>query len=305
MFPRTSTRTRVVPDRAAHWQGLGFLLVTAIGWGLNWPVMRLLLMELPPFSIRAVTGIVGSCVAFAVAALAGERLHVPRGQWRALLTSAVLNLGAFQALSILAVLYLGAGEAAIVVYTFPLWTALLAWPVLGERPNARRVVALVLGLLGVLVLMSHGASSAPAGYRRLPGLACGLGCAVLFALGAVLVKRTPLVMPPISAVAWQIALGTAPLALISLAEAPHWASVDVAGWLGCLYFSTIPLVLCYVTWFRALRLLPASTASLGTLLVPMVGVFAAAATLGEPLGPRQLAALGLTVGGVALAAFSR
>ena len=112
-------------------------------------------------------------------------------------------------------------------------------------------------------------------------------------------------MPPIAAVAWQIGLGTIPLAGAALAESPDWGAVDLAGWLGLLYSCSVPLVLCYVTWFRALHLLPAATASIGSLLVPVIGVFAAAASLGEPLGLRQIAALGLTLAGVALAALSR
>ena len=54
-------------------------------------------------------------------------------------------------------------------------------------------------------------------------------------------------------------------------------------------------------WFAALERLPAATASIGTLLVPVIGVLAAAAMLREPLGLRELAALAITLGGVAVA----
>ena len=58
----------------------------------------------------------------------------------------------------------------------------------------------------------------------------------------------------------------------------------------------------YLTWFAALRLLPASTTATGSLMVPVVGVLGSGLMLGEPLGLRQFVALGLTLGGVALAA---
>jgi drug/metabolite transporter (DMT)-like permease len=61
------------------------------------------------------------------------------------------------------------------------------------------------------------------------------------------------------------------------------------------------LCLCYVCWFAALERLPAATASIGTLLVPVVGVLAAGAMLHEPLGWREISALVFTLGGVALA----
>jgi drug/metabolite transporter (DMT)-like permease len=64
----------------------------------------------------------------------------------------------------------------------------------------------------------------------------------------------------------------------------------------------MPNAVAYVTWFAALRVLPASTASIGVLLAPVVGVFSSALLLGDPLGLRQLLALVLTLGGIALAA---
>jgi len=57
---------------------------------------------------------------------------------------------------------------------------------------------------------------------------------------------------------------------------------------------------CYLTWFAALRRLPAETGSVATLLTPIIGVSAAAIALGEPSGVKESFALVLTVGGLAL-----
>ena len=62
--------------------------------------------------------------------------------------------------------------------------------------------------------------------------------------------------------------------------------------------------IAYVCWFAALERLPASVAAIGTMLVPVIGVLSAAFALGEPLGATKIAALALTVAGVALAARS-
>ena len=67
------------------------------------------------------------------------------------------------------------------------------------------------------------------------------------------------------------------------------------------YMTAVPMGLCYLTWFAALRRLPPATASMATLITPVVGVVAGAVTLGEPFGMKQVAALALTLGGVALA----
>jgi drug/metabolite transporter (DMT)-like permease len=291
------------PDQAAnHRRGLLWLLVTAVGWGFNWPMMRMVLNELPPFTVRALTCTAGAAVAFATAALLGERLRPPPSQWQPLLISTALNVSGFMALAILAVELLNASEAVIVVYTLPLWSALLAWPVLGERLTRLRSVALVLGLTGVAVLVGPDALGGFARRDRLAGLAVGIACSLVFALGTVLSKRRPLAMPPVASVAWQVGIGAVPLIALAFLEHPDWSRLTHRGVIGCFYLATIPLTVAYTAWFRALRLLPASTASIGSLLVPIIGVFASAAILGEPLGARQIAALGLTVGGVALAA---
>jgi drug/metabolite transporter (DMT)-like permease len=67
------------------------------------------------------------------------------------------------------------------------------------------------------------------------------------------------------------------------------------------YMAVFPLCLCYLAWFAALRRLPAGLATQGTLLAPVVAVLGAALFLGEPFGLREVAALALVLGGVALA----
>jgi drug/metabolite transporter (DMT)-like permease len=75
-------------------------------------------------------------------------------------------------------------------------------------------------------------------------------------------------------------------------------------WLLMFYSVAIAFCLCYITWFGALARLPASVAAIGTMAVPVIGVLVSALALHEPFGVTQVAALALTVGGVALAAVS-
>jgi drug/metabolite transporter (DMT)-like permease len=141
------------------------------------------------------------------------------------------------------------------------------------------------------------------GLDKLPGVALGLGSAVLFSLGTVLTKRWPVGLPPTAGATWQVGLGIAPLAVLAvLVDPPGFGALSVQGWALIAYGGVFALGLCYLSWFAALRRLPASLASLGTLLTPMVGVAGAALVLGEPFGWREATALGLTLSGVALAA---
>lgn len=280
--------------------GFMFLAVTTIGWGFNWPVTKFLLSELPPLSMRGVTGVIGAGLLALMATFAGQRLSVPRHLWSRLVLAAFFNVTCWMALMGLALLWLPASEGALIAYTMPVWASLLAWPILGERPNLLRVVALAMALAGLTAIMGGGGFAANA--AKLPGILLALGGAVGFAVGTVLSKRFPLDMPPIAAAAWQIGLGCFPVAIVGLCiDHIDLGRVTHLGWALLFYSIVIQFCIAYASWFAALARLPASIAAIGTMAVPVIGVTASAVALHEPLGPLQAAALVFTLAGVVLA----
>src|SRR4051812_5296565 len=123
--------------------GLMFLAITSVGWGFNWPVTKYLLNELPPLTMRGSTGVVGAALLAGLAILSGQSLRVPREMWVRMVLAAFLNVACWMTLMGLALLWLPASEAALIAYTMPVWASLLAWPILGERPNLLHVISLV------------------------------------------------------------------------------------------------------------------------------------------------------------------
>ena len=280
--------------------GLIFLAIASVGWGLNFPIMKHLLTEWPPLSSRGLCGLVGAAALALIALARQQRLVVPRPMWLRLLLVSTLSIGGWVAFMGLALLWLRASEAAVLGISIPVWVAFLAWPILGERLSLLRALSLMVSLVGIAVLL--GGNGIEASVEKLPGMLCALAGAVCVGLGTVLTKHFPLSMPPLSLAAWQIGLGCLPIAIVGLAiEHPHLAALSSVGWASMIYMTLIQFCLCYVCWFAALERLPAATASIGTLLVPVVGVLAAAAMLHEPLGLREIAALVFTLGGVAVA----
>lgn len=288
------------PARAPDAAGLVLLVATTIGWGLNWPAMKVLLADLPVLTTRAAGGALGVLVLLAVALALRENLRVPRRLWGRLVLVSALNVTAWMGLASFSLLWLAAAEATIVCYTMPVWAVLMAWAILGERPGAQRLAGLALALAG-LALLVFGRGVAP-GLEKAPGAALGLGSAVLFSLGTVVTKRWPLGLPPTASAVWQVGVGILPLlAGAALFDPPGLAALSWQGWALLAYGGVFALGLCYLSWFAALRRLPASLASLGTLVTPMVGVASAALFLGEPFGWREAGSLALTLAGVALA----
>jgi drug/metabolite transporter (DMT)-like permease len=280
--------------------GYVFLAITSICWGFNWPAMKFLISQVPPLTLRGTTGVIGAVLLALLALVRGQSLRVADGVWPRLLLAALLNVTGWMVLMGLALLWLPASEAALVAYTMPVWAALLAWPILGERPTLLRVLALVLAFGGLASIMGGNGFAASA--AKLPGILMALAGAFGFALGTIFAKRFPIHLPPITAVAWQVGLGSLPTTIAGLAiETTDLGKVTPLGWWLLIYAVIVQFCVAYLSWFAALARLPASVAAIGTMAVPVIGVAASAIALHEPLGVGQLAALAFTLGAVVLA----
>jgi drug/metabolite transporter (DMT)-like permease len=276
-----------------------FLAITSICWGFNWPINKYLLGELPPLTMRGSTGVIGAGLLAGLALASGQSLRVPRELWPRLVLAAILNVAGWMTLMGLALLWLPAGEAALIAYTMPVWASMLAWPILGERPNLLRVISLVMALAGLASIM--GGNGFAASMEKLPGIIMALGGSLGFAVGTILAKKQPLNLPPLSAAAWQIGIGSLPVAVVGwLAEKANLAAISDLGWILLVAVVVTQFCVAYVSWFAALARLPASVAAIGTMAVPVIGVVTAAIALHEPLGPGQIAALFFTLAGVVL-----
>ena len=271
--------------------------VTTVGWGLGWSMMKIVMNDWPPLFARGVAGIIAATGLAFIAVARGETVVPSRALFGRLFLGAAINVFAWMGFTSLSLLWLHVSEAALLTFTMPIWATLLAWPVLGERPTMRTVVALCLGIAGLLLLVSgnlHGGSN------KLPGVVLALSAAVLFAWGSV-TFRGSIPLPQVVLTAWLIGLGSSAMVAAALIiETPTLASLTPGGMGALAYLAVGPMALCYLAWFGAIKRLPTATASTGLLLVPIIGTLSAAVILGEPLGMREILAFALTLGGVAL-----
>jgi drug/metabolite transporter (DMT)-like permease len=296
------------PPTSASRRPLGGLLLLAaltVLWGSNWPAMKVAVRELDPWTFRTVCLLVGGGGLLALVRAGGHSLAIPRRERGPLALAALFNITAWHLCSAYGLTRIHAGRGAIIAYTMPLWTVIFGRLLLGERIGWTRLAALGLGLAGMVVLMAPDVGTlrtAPAGTLLMLGAAVGWG------IGTVLTKASRWTMPTAAMTGWQVVLGGIPIALGAALRAagdggsflPKIATVSSAAILGTAYATLVGVIFCHWAWFRIVAILPAPTAAIGTLGIPIVGLFASALVLGEPVGPSELVALTLVVAGLAI-----
>jgi drug/metabolite transporter (DMT)-like permease len=158
-----------------------------------------------------------------------------------------------------------------------------------------KLLGLALGVAGLAVLIGPDLSSLGAAPL---GAALMLGAAISWALGTVIMKRSLWTIPVTTLAGWQLLIGALPITLGALAfqEYPDLTALSTPALLSLIYVLAVPMVFCHWAWFTVVRMFPAAIAAIGTLAIPIVGVFSSGLVLGEPIGVRELTALGLVCG---------
>jgi len=273
------------------------MIALTLGWGFNWPIMKVALREVPPWTFRTLCLVAAAISLLAIARLNGQSLRVPRRAWPSLIAISLCNVTAWSLLSVYGLKVLPAGRAAILAYTMPAWTVALGYWLLGERITSRRLVGLVLGMLGMVILLGSEIGS----LRTAPiGALFMTGAAIAWALGTVLFKRYPIAMPTSAITGWMMVLGGIPI-WIGTPLLEHDALGPVSLWpaLATLYNMVISFNFCYWAWQKIVTLAPASVSSLSTLMVPVIGVLSGMVLLGERPGWQEFSALGLVMAALA------
>lgn len=277
--------------------GLALLAGVSLAWGLNWPIMKVVLTDVPPLYFRVFCLLLGGAGVLALARLGGQSIAVPTGQWPRLAILSFFNIVGWNVGAIYGVMLLPSGRAALLAYTMPLWSSLLSVWVLGERLTARRVVSLLLGLVGIVVLMGGGSAA----MLQAPlGVACMIVAAWSWAIGVVLMKRLPVAMGTLSLTGWMMLLGGIPLVFIAVPlETSRLVVPGLWSTLGLLYNLVSVFMFSYWAWMRVVLMVPVSVSSISSLTTPLIGVGSGALLLNEPLGWREGVAALCILGAIA------
>jgi drug/metabolite transporter (DMT)-like permease len=262
-------------------QGRLLLVVLCVLWGITWPVMKIALEAIPPLSMRTLSAGFGSLALLAICILRRRSLRISSAKALGhLFIIALLNMVGFSLLSAFAQIAAATTRVAILAYTMPIWTVLLAWLVLGERPHRVQAVAVILCACGLVILIY------PLAAAGVPvGVLLAVGSGLSWAAGTVYVKWARLEADPMGLATWQLTISFFVIAACLLVfEGRLNLDTASAGALFATAFTGIVgSAIAYSMWFEIVRRLPAATAALGILGIPVVGVVSTVLIIGERL----------------------
>lgn len=282
--------------------GLAPLLLLAglsLFWGLNWPGMKIILSEITVWWFRALCLIVGGLTLLSLSALSGHRWRLYRHEFGSVMFCGTFAILGWMVCSAYGVSLMPAGRASIVAFTMPVWATLIAAPVLGERITVYKIGGLLLGIAGLAVLIGSDLvilQQAPIGSLFM------LGAALSWAFGTILIKRIAWDLTPLTNIAWQLIYSAVIVTLIALIVEPfpNLGSLSTPVIIAVIYIFIGPMSFCQWAYFKTVTLLPASIAAIGTLMVPVIGVYSSYLILDEQVGYADLIALSLVLSALAL-----
>jgi drug/metabolite transporter (DMT)-like permease len=289
-----------VSDRAAHREGVFFLAIVVIAWGLTWPVNKVILETLSPLWMMALRSAIATVALFAIAIALGRLALPPRADLPVLFSIALLHMVGFAVLAAWGLRLVPTGRSVVLAYTTPLWVIPGAVLFLRERLTRRRLLGVAIGLSGLTVLFNPLAFDWTDANAVLGNGAIILA-AILWAASILHIRGHRWRTTPFDLVPWEMLLATAiltPLAVaVSGAPSREWDGRLVA----LLLYAGVPgTAVAYWATAVASRNLPAVTTALGLLITPVVSVVVATVWLGEPLTLPLLAAIALILGGIAI-----
>ena len=276
------------PKRSSAGPAAALAVLTLI-WGYNWVIMKVALADSPALSFAALRSLLSAAALFFVLMVLGRPIAPIRG--RSVVLLGLLQTTGFVGLAALAVGTGAAGKSAVLAYTMPFWTLLLAGPLLGERMHPRQWPAVALAASGLLAILSPWAGTLDIG----AGL-FALGAAVAWSGSNIVAKRMQLTDGELLNVsAWQMVYGGIGLAVLASTLDTTPVRFTPSFSLALAYNVVFATALAWLLWLYALNRLSAVASGLASLGTPVIALAAAWLQLGERPTAGEAAGMALIV----------
>jgi drug/metabolite transporter (DMT)-like permease len=291
------------PGRKAPLAGIALVNLATFTWATNIVLGRWLRDDIGPLTLAASRFMIAAAVfAILLRRQPVKEQRLGNDRWW-LLGMAISGVVLFAPTLYLGLRFTTATNATLINGFGPLITGVLATVLIREPMSGRQISGAVLGLIGIIILVSGGASAAWSEVHVNVGDLIAVGAATLWSLYSVLGRRVMGSRSALSATAFSAFLGLPFLLIAAAVELRSFAvNTDIRLLVAILYIGLAPTVGGFLAWNAGVRRMGASGAMVFYSTLPLYGALLGTVFLGESLGPAHLVGGLLIIGGALWAA---
>ena len=288
------------------WKSDAGLLFTVLVWGVNFAVVKAALAVMHPHAMNAFrftvsVAVLGALYAWQVRRTGRPFLAPLRAHGRSIFALGLLGYLFYQLCFIVGIDRTSAGNAALIMASAPLWTALLGFAFKLEVLSRTSWLGLLLSLAGTAVVVAAGTGPIRFGSEALVGNGLMLAASVLW--GAYTAFNKPVLSRGVSATALTFLGLLFALPFLYGIAIPYWGSirwdeVDAWVWLAIGFSGGLSTGLVVVIWNGAIQRTGSSNTAVYGNLVPLVAVVAGVVLLDERIAVGQIVGGALIIGGL-------
>lgn len=287
-----------------HSRALLALLFTMSVWGMGPVFIRTLSLDLGPADHLVIRyALVSLAYLAGLAVMGGWRIE--RGDWPRLLVISIIGLAGYNLGAAFGFELVPASVGSLIFAVQPLIIALLGTMAAREKLSVKTMAGLAVAFAGTVLLVWGDLGFAGGGESFLRG--CGLVFLSALAFSIYVVASKPLILKygsySIAAIATSLAAAVMLILLARPSSLATAAAMSPRNWLDMAYMVILSTFISSITWNYGASRLPAATAGALLYFIPVIGVIAGAAILGEAVTSAMLIGGGLILLGVAIVQF--
>ena len=297
---------RAAIDMSISWRNRAVIswpmLVVAMCWGINVPLVKVVLREFPPLAFGSLRYLLATILLVGLAWVREGGLYIKSSDWGRLFVLGVLGHFLNQVGFILGIAFTTASNTTLIRATTPVWVALLGALLNIERLSKGVWAGVALSFLGIglIVQGSNGLSLHLAATWR--GDLIALAGTLCWSLYNVWLRPMVKRYSPLWLTALGMGIGTPFLLGIAVPEAraQDWGEIGGSGWGILVYSAVFALVVGHSLWNTFVRRIGPARTAVYANLVPVISVSISWVFLGERWVPVQIVGAGLVFAGLYL-----
>lgn len=253
------------------------LTLLIVIWGVSWPIYKNGVSFMPPLLFAGVRAFIGGIILFFIA-WQNRRFLQFRKNWQYYVISATLNIVLYLGIQTVGLIYLPGGLFSVLVYFQPVLLGILAWLFLGEGMTITKIIGLILGFVGILLVSIDGLTI----HLSIIGVTLALATAFVWASGVVYVKKNKERVDPYWMVVMQLIIGGSVLLLAGFII----EDVQLISWNGelissIIWGSTAGMAIAQFLYYKLINEGEASKVGAFTFIVPIISVIISSIFLDE------------------------